>query len=917
MALVQLSPNASEFIPMCATFSPVIKPRKTKDQRACPRKRRRRKPATENEFGSSTDTIELCTNSISLNVMEHSQSLEDESIQWLSLQEQWRQSKLYLNDDEFLNEENERKQWAQWAVLASEIERKRRILILQQIDFEEARERSARQQWAIEAMERERNERVAHDYLNSLTSTNWFNATISNFNDDYELVCCYFRLGCRVKCLRSTLCAHLKTCEFALECSQIQQYATVGSEDYEVVCPNSVLGCLYIGSRNVIETHLRECPYSGKSSQEELLEREEMKQNVILECEEERSRRILYGRPDQMSSESTSNSNNNGNNSNNNNVQQEHTTLHRLLESQMEAVVSELHQEAIEFTSKQKTICDIISLEENKLILSLHELVKGFWPFCSLEVFGSHATGLKTTSSDIDLVACFSDQCQSQGLLRIRGVLPLLQALAMFLGQHAAHIITIKKVLFHTRVPLIKAEAILKIPYTNNNNSECVTDGNNNTTTTTSSSSLLMREIIVNVDISIDSAAHSGLSTTELVRTLSAMFPVLAPTTTILRTYLHTQDLSDPYTGGLSSYGLVLLLLLPLIRNGLAGSPSTISSSISTSNSPQPIRTDSHNNNVNITSTNQTNVTTEDSSTGSKEQCGFSPQIISATNTTTSSVITSLPTVYGTSNSTSTTPSSNTSTSTTTLLSLQDTLEYTSSVSMLVQAQYSSHMSSTTTSSSSLSLSSEDIELMRCRSSSGGCCNTSKYHDYHSSSSNNEKQKEFGRRIAWKLLGLRNTPECKNTPPAEFFALLHERIPSSIGSLIIEFLNFYGEHCVLWKHGFSLREGGFRFDADHPIIIEDPINVMNNVACNCFNAVGVQSCLLEALASFRKVVVRHNKGSKDKNRDNDRNRNRNRLPAHLRSSGGSGSGSGSGSNGDGSLLLEIFGIYDTSTTAAL
>lgn len=50
---------------------------------------------------------------------------------------------------------------------------------------------------------------------------------------------------------------------------------------------------------------------------------------------------------------------------------------------------------------------------------------------------------------------------------------------------------------------------------------------------------------------------------------------------------------------------------------------------------------------------------------------------------------------------------------------------------------------------------------------------------------------------------------------------------------------FYGDGLECGRHGFSVRDGGFRFDmhesgvpvhpqATHPLIIEDPVNVMNN-----------------------------------------------------------------------------------------
>ena len=66
-----------------------------------------------------------------------------------------------------------------------------------------------------------------------------------------------------------------------------------------------------------------------------------------------------------------------------------------------------------------------------------------------------------------------------------------------------------------------------------------------------------------------------------------------------------------------------------------------------------------------------------------------------------------------------------------------------------------------------------------------------------------------------------------------------DQLPSPIlGVIVVEFLDFYGEALECGRHGFSVRDGGFRFEvhgsgvahpqACHPFVIEDPVNVMNN-----------------------------------------------------------------------------------------
>ena len=50
---------------------------------------------------------------------------------------------------------------------------------------------------------------------------------------------------------------------------------------------------------------------------------------------------------------------------------------------------------------------------------SLRLCVAKLWHFCRVESYGSYCTGLSDSSSDLDLVVCFSDECQT--LLGLKG----------------------------------------------------------------------------------------------------------------------------------------------------------------------------------------------------------------------------------------------------------------------------------------------------------------------------------------------------------------------------------------------------------------------------------------------------------------------------------------------------------------
>ena len=63
------------------------------------------------------------------------------------------------------------------------------------------------------------------------------------------------------------------------------------------------------------------------------------------------------------------------------------------------------------------------------------------------------------------------------------------------------------------------------------------------------------------IDISEESEKHFGLKTVELVKSYLNAYSVLKPIILALKTLLNNGNLNNPYTGGLSSYGLILMVV--------------------------------------------------------------------------------------------------------------------------------------------------------------------------------------------------------------------------------------------------------------------------------------------------------------------------------------------------------------------
>jgi predicted nucleotidyltransferase len=398
-----------------------------------------------------------------------------------------------------------------------------------------------------------------------------------------------------VTCKKSDIESHVKSCTFGLESSQ-NDNSEVLDEDYEVVCPNSILGCKYTGGKHDLQEHLSDgCAFKGKTRQEEQEERHLMRQTVINNCEVERIRRLAEdknnvkrsrhlqrsesspppsqatralssgvqarpippldgssaqtsideGAPPPVGTEEDPETEDKGD--------QQILTLHLLMEKQMNYVVTGLHNEALQFwehwreKQAQRRPMEII------LIQNLRKCMHKLWNFASLEPFGSWATGLPGMRSDIDLVVCFENDILLTKTPTSRN--DLLRKLANFLERHAKDLITITKVLLHTRVPLIKALARMEVPCDSSSSSS-----------SSSSSAGGTRVVIVELDISIDGPEHSGLATTSLSQAMLKALPGLGPATMLIKEYLKEKGLCDSFTGGLASYGTFLLVCLLFLR---------------------------------------------------------------------------------------------------------------------------------------------------------------------------------------------------------------------------------------------------------------------------------------------------------------------------------------------------------------
>ena len=170
----------------------------------------------------------------------------------------------------------------------------------------------------------------------------------------------------------------------------------------------------------------------------------------------------------------------------------------------------------------QKYIEDEIANKKEKIddiIDQLQKVVNEIDPSYKVNLYGSYSTGLCLPWSDIDTVITSSDGSYDGNFLSL-------------LNMKLMKKDWVKDQTFLDRasIPIIKLVSSDKF-------------------------------LNFHIDISMSSENHFGLKTVELVRKYLDKYKVLKPIILALKTLLKNGSLNDPYKGGLSSYGLILMVV--------------------------------------------------------------------------------------------------------------------------------------------------------------------------------------------------------------------------------------------------------------------------------------------------------------------------------------------------------------------
>ncbi|KAF1318754.1 polymerase, partial [Globisporangium splendens] len=429
----------------------------------------------------------------------------------------------------------DRSYWTQWVIEAAEKERTRRLNVLRQLQQEEEEEVQRRRKWAIAAIEREQEAMMREMFLDNMKNTQWFQSTISRLAEDYEVVCPNSWFGCMHSCMLKDLESHVESCVYRQVPDTLDQARedSVGMDfyTYDVVCPNAVLGCNEICSRENLAEHLASCPVNGISREKEWEERLEGRRNVLLATEEERARRMSEQQQQTNSDDRFS-----------------FGHLQRLYEEQTAMMQVVLHDEIMDFYEQQEHEALQLRPWITQAIDKVKYAIQDLWgPNVQVEGYGSFATQLHGGYSDVDLVVFGVTEenkmtCQQ-----------CVSALAAHLTAQTSKEFVEISAITRASIPLIKVVVLVNTTHPEG--------------TETGSEQVLR----IPFDITFDDPTglfHNGIASAALISRLSDHFYGLRELAFVLKHFLAKRGLNDPYVGGLSSYGLLLMIIFILLEQG-------------------------------------------------------------------------------------------------------------------------------------------------------------------------------------------------------------------------------------------------------------------------------------------------------------------------------------------------------------
>lgn len=200
-------------------------------------------------------------------------------------------------------------------------------------------------------------------------------------------------------------------------------------------------------------------------------------------------------------------------------------------------MASRLTMDILKFLKAKSSALRIQDQKKTAAIERLTRLVTALWPRAQIKIYGSHVTGLCLPSSDLDFVICLpavhkNAPALAPGALEGRNAIneSSQKTLARMLKGESWIDVRSIKIIARTVVPVIKV------------------------------STKDTRAHTIQLDISFDGPEHHGLAANQMISKVMQELPMVQPLVLVLKQFLKDRSLLTAYTGGLSSYGLFLMV---------------------------------------------------------------------------------------------------------------------------------------------------------------------------------------------------------------------------------------------------------------------------------------------------------------------------------------------------------------------
>ena len=206
-----------------------------------------------------------------------------------------------------------------------------------------------------------------------------------------------------------------------------------------------------------------------------------------------------------------------------------------------------LHAELVEFVQWCVEDAGERRADELACIGAAAHIIANAFPASSVELFGSFVTGLAVPSSDVDMLVLTHDSRKKANAAHPNANPQFSRQFGVLASELRAKPWAVEVTAIPTaQVPVIKLVA---------DPAQLGRPRGSKAQPGTARSSL------VRLDITFASLAHRGKRTTELACRLAAFFPALSPLVLCIKQLTAAAGLNDAFSGGLSSYCILLIVL--------------------------------------------------------------------------------------------------------------------------------------------------------------------------------------------------------------------------------------------------------------------------------------------------------------------------------------------------------------------